>query len=136
MALSKQRTCGCECDIHSIDRAFEFKTTYSGGEEPFVVLMPGRRSGAATIGHRRIDTEMVADFYWSGGVDDLIDGYDLTMAEIVVSVWYEARYGSRTRRKRWKDWLEANEAKLWSPDFYGTPELPPTNEIAEVSDSE
>jgi uncharacterized protein (DUF433 family) len=125
----------CECVVNeqfedAFDRVkMELSRSLTHQEEAFVVLMPGRLSGKATIGHRRISTEMVADWYWELGFDELVSGYDLTHGEIVVAVWYEARYGTRTRRKRWADWLEANEAKLWSPSFYGPPEAPPMEEV-------
>ena len=97
-------------------------------EQPFVVMRPGRLGGRPTIGHRRLSTEMIADMYWHMGFGELNDSYDLTHGEIVVAVWYEARYGTRARRKRWAEWLEVNDARLYSPTFFGIPEAPPTKE--------
>jgi len=99
--------------------------------EEFVVVMPSRLGGTPTIGHRRISTEQVADMYWHNGFDDLIDGYDLTEKQVVIAVWFEARYGTRMRRRRWKKWLEANDLKLWSPRTYREPADPPTREGAD-----
>jgi len=97
-----------------------------GEEQPYVVVMPSRLGGTPTIGHRRISTEQVADMYWHNGFDDLIDGYDVTEREVVIAVWFEARYGTRMRRRRWKEWLDENDARLWSSKTYGEPINPPT----------
>ena len=100
----------------------------SYGEEAYVVILPGRMGGRPTIGHRRLTTHMIADMYWSMGFQELIDMYNLTHGEIVVAVWYEARYGGRTHRKRWAEWLEVNDPKLYSPSIFGNPAPPPQKE--------
>jgi len=120
---------GAPSDVHKLSPELEIRR-YDAAEEAFIVLMPGRLSGQATVGHRRISTQQVADTYWHHGFEELESGYDFTLAEVVIAVWYESRYGTRTRRKRWSDWLEANAAKLWSPNFYGAPDIPPTKESA------
>ena len=99
-------------------------------EEAFVVVMPSRLGGSPTIGHTRLSTEMVADLYWQGGFSYLTIGYALTERQVVVAVWFEARYGTRMRRRRWKEWLDDNDDKLWSPDTYGKPDVPPKRDDA------
>lgn len=101
---------------------------YESGEQAYVVVMPGRLGGSPTIGHRRLNTEMIADLYWEYGMDEPTEGYDLTPGEVVTAVWFEARYGTRSRRQRWKGWLDANQSQLWSPSMYGAPTRPPTKE--------
>lgn len=99
---------------------------YQSGEAAFVAVMPGRLGGKPTVGHSRLSTAMVADYYWNVGYDEVQSMYELTLGEVVVAVWFEARYGSRTHRKRWAEWLAENEAQLWSPSHHGNPQAPPT----------
>lgn len=102
----------------------------TGGETtPVIVIHPGRISGEPTIGHSRLAAALVAETYWNYGPDQVKAMWDyLTDADILVCCWYVARYGSRTWRKRWKDWLPDADQFLWSSVTLGACPFPPRRE--------
>jgi uncharacterized protein (DUF433 family) len=109
-----------------MSRLIDAGSGWNREDEEFVVVMPSRLGGKPTIGHRRISTQQVADLYWHFGGFDELKSYELTEKQVVIAVWFEARYGTRMRRARWKEWLDDNDARLWSAKTYGVPANPPT----------
>lgn len=100
-----------------------------------IVLTPGRLGGQATVGESRIGAELVAGVYWQHGMaeaetqwEPFVDYYG-----VLIACWYMARYGSRTWRKRWAEWLSPDDLAgadnvLWRSDraSWDSCPLPPT----------
>lgn len=98
-------------------------------ETPIIVLHPGRVGGAPTIGESRLPAKLVANVYWHHGADEVKAMWDyLTDADILVCCWYVARHGTRSQRKRWKDWLPIADRMLWSTETIPDCDWPPTKD--------
>ena len=102
------------CGGH-VRRALEFVGTPTEWSPPRVVAHPGRCSGQPTVGESRIPAEMVAEVMWQHGMGEaesqwepIVDRYG-----VLAACWYMTRYGSRTWRKRWAEWLQTAEPELW-----------------------
>lgn len=94
--------------------------------ETVIVVHPGRMGGEPTIGHSRLPAEMIARTYWQLGFDEVLRMWDyLDKDDVLIACWFQARFGTRSQRARWKDWLSGADMALWSGDF-STVELPPT----------
>lgn len=99
---------------------------YPGDPAATIVLHPGRCSGRPTINNTRLPVDLVYTTYWHHGIHEVQAMWEeLRPADIIVSAWYLARYGTRTWRSRLKTWLDGNEAQLWGPVTYGQPAMPP-----------
>jgi uncharacterized protein (DUF433 family) len=96
---------------------------------PVIVVHPGRHSGAPTIGHSRLPAHNIANTYWHYGADEVKNMWDyLTDADILVCCWFIAHYGTRTERRRFKDWRDEADMMLWSRDTFTDCAWPPTND--------
>lgn len=94
--------------------------------ETVIVAHPGRMGGQPTIGHSRLTAELIASTYWRLGIDEVFAMWDyLDRADVLVACWYQTRFGTRTWRRRWSDWLDVADMALWSPGSYDEIPLPP-----------
>lgn len=83
-------------------------------DRPFIAIDPAMRAGAPTINRTRLPVDSVAENVWAGdSVEFVMEGYDITRADVLVACWYMGRYGSRTWQKRWRAWAESVEEELW-----------------------
>lgn len=96
-------------------------------KETAIVVHPGRMGGQPTIGHSRLTADLIASSYWDLGYDETIYLWDyLDRDDVLVACWYQARFGPRKWRQRWKDWLDVADIALWSPGNHdGEIPLPP-----------
>lgn len=98
--------------------------------EHFISLDPAMRSGRATINHTRMPAEVLADYVWAGDSAEYVaEVYEVDRADVLVACWYQARWGTRTWRRRWADWLETADEALWHsrydiPDPPGRADVP------------
>lgn len=91
-----------------------------------IVVHPGRMSGKPTIGHSRLPASQIADTYWWHGADEVKLQFDyLTDADILVCCWFVANYGTRSQRKRWREWRPVADRLLWSSETLGDCPWPP-----------
>ena len=94
-------------------------------DEPVIVVHPGRMGGQPTVGHSRLTADLIASSYWQVGYDETIKCWPhLDRDDVLVACWFQARYGTRTWRRRWKKWLDVADMALWSPSTYGECPLP------------
>ena len=96
-------------------------------ERHLITIYPDMVSGEPTIDHHRITAAQMACCWWSGNytlkaIEENWPG--MSRGAILVSCWYMARYGSRTWRKRWKEWLEVASDHLWHGRYKTCP-MPP-----------
>jgi uncharacterized protein (DUF433 family) len=83
-------------------------------------------SGEPCIDNHRITTNLIASVWWDGEYDlkYITSNWELDKGSVLVACYYEARYGSRIWRKRWKEWLKDNEGILWN-GYYSSCPMPP-----------
>ena len=96
-------------------------------ERHLITIYPDMMSGEPTIDHRRITAEQMAKTWWSRGMtlEQFAENWPgMSRGAVLVSCWYMARYGSRTWRKCWKEWLEIADGELWR-GRYATCPMPP-----------
>ena len=95
-------------------------------ERHFIAIEPGLMAGLPVVDRHRITAEQMANAWWSGltikGIEE--NWPAMNRGAVLVACWYQARYGSRTWRKRWKEWLEIANDELWS-GLYSTCPMPP-----------
>ena len=93
-------------------------------ESHVITVRPGMKFGEPCIDDHRMRAEQVAGMWWNGETLEAFGAWNfLNRGAVLVCCWYMARYGSRTWRKRWKDWLLLADAELWE-GHYDCP-LPP-----------
>ena len=96
-------------------------------ERYYVTIDPGLMCGEPTINHHRITAREIAATWW--GTDYSLEFIEanwpgINRVAVLVACWYMGIYGTRTWKKRWKDWLLIADGKLWE-DNYGACPLPP-----------
>ncbi len=99
---------------------------------PCVSVDPKVRFGEPVLHGTRLPVLMLAERYWYLGEyleSEILQAYEITMGDLVVCCYYVARYGSRTWRKRWGEWLRqidrtTGENSGWWADLNTLP-LPP-----------
>lgn len=100
-------------------------------ETPRIVIHPGRVGGTPTIGESRIPAAMVAGTYWCHGADETKMMWPgLTDAEILVCCWFVAHHGTRTEKKRWREWRDHADIMLWSRETIRDCDWPSREEAA------
>ena len=96
-------------------------------ESHSITICPGLLWGVPTVDGHRIAVEQMAGVWWRGRCTlEIIEGNwpGMNRGAVLVACWYMARYGSRLWSKRWRDWLEIAERKLWAGDYITCP-MPP-----------
>lgn len=100
-----------------------------------IVTDPCRRGGAPCIAGTRLDTDLVAGYHWSDGLEGVLQAYPhLTRDGVLVACWWSVRYGKKRWRRRWWDWFRAvpsGTGGWWDEDWSAIP-LPPTESEAPV----
>lgn len=92
-----------------------------------IVVDPSVQFGQPCVSGRRITVEQVASMWWSGYgslTEIALDYPGIDRAAVLAACWYVARYGSRTWRKRWADWLTPADAALWDSTFIDVEDIP------------
>ncbi len=96
-------------------------------ERHCIAIYPGMMAGEPTVDHHRITAEQMAKVWWHSGypVEQIEENWPgMNRGAVLVACWYMARYGSRTWRKRWKEWLEEADGELWNGRYDSCP-MPP-----------
>lgn len=99
-------------------------------ERHCITIYPDMKDGEPTIDSHRLTAEHVARVWWEGnitaqGIQGIEENWPgINRGALLVCCWYMARYGGRTWRKRWKDWLAIADGELWHGN-YATCPLPP-----------
>ncbi len=87
-------------------------------EHHTITIVPGMKCGYPCIDGIRMTVAQVANMWWDGSTLEELGSWDfLTRGSVVVCCWYQARYGSRTWRKRWKVWLQIADRELWDGHY-------------------
>jgi uncharacterized protein (DUF433 family) len=76
----------------------------------YIYVSPDMKGGCPVVSGRRLTAEHVAGMYWELGEHlqaEILDAYELTRSDVLIACWFQAEHGSRTWRRRWKDWLAA-----------------------------
>ena len=104
-------------------------------ESHLITIYPSMKWGDPCIDHQRMTAEQVAQMWWYGyTLKEIERGWpNLNRGAVLVSCWYMARYGTRTWRTRWKDWLLVAEIELWHSDYEICP-MPPQKEVKDGLD--
>ncbi len=109
--------------------------------DAYVWIDPARKSGEPCVGGHRVPVEMVIGVVWESSVDNAMDLWCLTRAEVLGACWY-AGVGNVVRlhgkggkyvahrgpwRKRWGVWARQVHGALWSSTTcnYGAVPDPP-----------
>lgn len=96
-------------------------------ERHLITIYPDMMLGQPTVDHHRITAEQMARQWWVGdlGLERIEENWPgMNRGVVLVACWYMARYGTRTWRRRWKEWLETADGFLWHDDYKGCP-MPP-----------
>ncbi len=97
-------------------------------ERHLVTISPAMKFGEPCIDDRRFTVQQVAEMWWYGNwpLDKLADPSwpNMTRGAVLTCCWYMARYGSRTWRKRWGNWLDIADIELWERQYKTCP-MPP-----------
>ena len=96
-------------------------------ERHAVTIDPSLFFGLPTIDHRRMTAQQVAEAWWTGGLtlEEIENAWmGMNRGAILVACWYMTRYGSRTWRKRWAEWMKIADVKLWYGRYSSCP-MPP-----------
>ena len=96
-------------------------------ERHLITICPGMKFGEPCIDDHRMTAEQVAERWWhrSDTLEEMQkDWPELTRGAVLTCCWYMARYGSRTWRKRWKDWRLVADLELWYARYKTCP-MPP-----------
>lgn len=92
-------------------------------DDPFIVILPGRVGGTATIGHTRLPAVTVANHYLDHGLDATLDVWDyLHPAEVALACWYVAAHRPDIAPDGWSEWVGGYPKVAW--DDYSLPETP------------
>ena len=88
--------------------------------KPYLYLHPGTCFGKPTINGSRLYVQAVAGNWWGGMTEQEI--YDtfpscIGKPELLLACWWMARYGTRTWRKRWGQWLREVAGELWRLNY-------------------
>ena len=100
-------------------------------ERHLITIYPSMKFGQPCIDHRRITVEQVAEIWWYGSMtlEEMERAWaGINRGAVLVCCWYMARYGSRTWRNRWKDWLEFADVELWYGKYKTCPMPHPRDE--------
>lgn len=99
-------------------------------ERHLITIYPDMIFGEPAIDHHRIPAELMAKVWWCKNYDlEAIEENwpGMNRGAVLVACWYMARYGTRTWKKRWGEWLKSAEIKLWHDDYKTCP-MPPQQE--------
>lgn len=95
---------------------------------PTITIAPGFYSGEPCI-RWRLPADLIALDWWNNWkLEDLMDNYEITRGDVLVSCWYMAKYGPRSWRKRWGEWLQKADGELWYGRYETCPMPPQKNE--------
>mgnify|MGYP001561978232 CR=1 FL=1 len=87
---------------------------------PQLRLHPARCFGKPTIGDSRLYVQVVAEAWWYGRTErEIYKSWPTCKGKrgLLLACWWMARYGPRSWRVRWKDWLESVEGELWKLNY-------------------
>lgn len=93
-------------------------------ERHCITINPDLCSGQPTVDHQGITAELVARVWWAGSMSlsEIEENWPgLNRGAVLVACWYQARYGGRTWRKRWQDWLKVANGELWHGNYASCP---------------
>jgi len=102
-------------------------------ERHLITIYPDMVFGEPTVDHHRITAEQMAGVWWSGNYElkEIRQNWPgMNKGAVLVACWYMARYGTRTWRKRWREWLEIAEGKLWHGRYKTCPMPPQRQELS------
>lgn len=101
-------------------------------ERPFITIDPGVQFGAPCLGRTpRLPAHVVAERWWAGlSLEEVLDSCqgENRREDVLVACWYMARHSTRTWRKRWEEWADANAYALWEGKYDEVP-MPPQKEV-------
>jgi uncharacterized protein (DUF433 family) len=92
---------------------------------PAIVTEPGMLGGTPHLAGHRLGAVMIARYYLALGFDETQLTYDLSQDEVLVACWWVARYGPRSWRARWREWLLEADAAMWRSRGWSAVPLPP-----------
>jgi uncharacterized protein (DUF433 family) len=95
-------------------------------DRPHIVIDPAQNFGRPSIARTRVPIPAALGLLDAGEPPDVVlDELSLTLPDLLICCWYEARYGMYgTPREAWADWLEQWESTLWRTHYDQVP-LPP-----------
>lgn len=96
-------------------------------ERHCITIYPDMCWGEPTVDSHRLTVEQMALVWWGGNytLEEIEENWSgMNKGAVLVACWYMARYGTRTWRKRWKEWLEVADRELWY-GRYNTCPMPP-----------
>lgn len=92
-----------------------------------ITIDPAMKFGQPCVDGQRMTAIQVAEMWWSGNwaLEDMAQDWPgMNRGAVLIACWHQARYGSRTWRARWKDWLKVANSELWW-GRYSTCPMPP-----------
>ena len=90
----------------------------------FISINPAVHSGEPCIGLSGVLAELLAKAWWSGMSVQLIcknwtplGGVRTRKAHVLVACWYVGKHGSGTWQRRWGEWANEVQGKLWLSEY-------------------
>lgn len=104
-------------------------TAVTENDRPHISADPAVCFGRPAV--KGVPAEALAARVWGGDtVDDITADHQPhghTRNDVLVACWWQARWGNRAWRQRWRPWLYANEPHMAAGQWQHVPD-PPTQE--------